>query len=298
MSILGKLSSALALMGCFAFAPLSAQTFLTWAANGSDDAVFTASPDGTGKTDRTGKLDNPWGIAYDGNHIYFTEDNANKVWRMNPDGSNRTLLNSAIYFPRDVHIANNQIYLAAGFNNIIRTNLDGSGATTLYSAGSFIQGIYANASYIYWTASADAVRRSDLDGSNVTDIANTGLNVPYGIWATDSHLYWTDLPDGRIERSNLDGSGRFDLITGLDKPLGLFVASDAIYFTQQYGTVSRVDLDGSNKIDLITGFVDARFIDGSIGGSAVPEPSTFAMFADLFALGFASQQRRRSGRSD
>lgn len=295
MSTLGKIASALTLTGCFAFAPLSAQTFLTWAANGSDDAVFTASPDGTDKTDVTGQLNNPWGIAYDGNHIYFTEDQADNVWRMDADGSNRTLITSAVYYPRDVHIANNQVYLAAGFNNIVRTNLDGSGVTTLYSAGNFIQGIYANASYIYWTdASADAVRRSDLDGSNVTDIANTGLNVPYGIWATDSHLYWTDLLDGTIERSNLDGSSRVDLVTGLSKPLGLFVASDAIYFTQQYGAVSRVDLDGSNKVDLLTGFVDARFIDGSVGTSAVPEPSAFAMLAGLFALGFTSLRRRRA----
>ena len=69
-------------------------------------------------------------------------------------------------------------------------------------------------------------------------------------------VYWTDTNAGKIQWSNLDGSGVEDLVTtGLTRPRGiaLDVAGGEMYWTD-VGTdkIQRSNLDGSNVEDLVT----------------------------------------------
>lgn len=274
---------------------LPAQSVLFWAQNGNERVL---SSDGTGGnvTDLTPTLTSPWGIAYDGAHVYFSEDSAGKIWKMDPDGGNRTQIASGLNYPRDLAVTATNLYWVNISGGIFRSGLDGTGITTLTTVpgGDFLQGLDVTDSYIYFTDSSNhSVGRTNLDGTGLTTLV-TGLNIPYGIQATDQYLYWADLNGLTIQRSNLDGSGVttiIDAYTMIGKPSGLFVTDDAIYYTAQYNGVYRAGLDGSNLTQLVTGSSDYRFIDGAVAASAVPEPATYALLAGLAVLGLVVWRR-------
>lgn len=287
-------AGVLVLFLTFAGASLPAQT-LFWAQNGND-RVQTMSAAGGAVTDLTPTLTNPWGVAFANGFIYFTEDSAGKIWRMDANGANRTQLASGLSFPRDIAVNSTHLFWVNISGSVFRSNLDGSGIVTLATVGSdFLQGIAVTDSYLYWTnATAHSIQRSNLDGTGVTSLVTTGLSIPYGIQATASFLYWADLGTDAIQRSNLDGTGVTTLLNAFDvtNPSGLVVTDSALYFTQQYLGVFRADLNGANLTQLATGGSDYRFID--LQGAAIPEPSTYALATGVLALGWAGWRRRRA----
>jgi len=274
---------------------LPAQSIIFWAQNGND-RVLRADGNGSNVTDLTPTLTNPWGLAYNGTHVYFSEDNAGKLWRMDPDGNNRAEIASGLSMPRDVAVSATNLYWVNISGGIFRANLDGTGITTLTTVGGspFLQGLDVTANYLYWTnATSHTIQRSNLDGTGVTTLTAAGGNIPYGIDATDTYLYWVNLTGKQLQRSNLDGTGVTTLIDSIDMvgaPSGIFVSDAAIYFTQQYHGVYRANLDGTGLTQLVTGSSDYRFIDGQV--SAIPEPSTYALLAGGLALGLAAWHHR------
>ena len=90
----------------------------------------------------------------------------------------------------------------------------------------------------------------------------SGIGEPVGATTTTASqawkLYWAD--GGKIQRSNLDGSGVEDLVTtGLGNPdgLALDVSGGKLYWTD-FGTdkIQRSNLDGSGVEDLVTRGLD------------------------------------------
>ncbi len=73
--------------------------------------------------------------------------------------------------------------------------------------------------------------------------------ISYGE-AEQPRLFWTDKDTGRIESSNLDGSGRTVVLSGLDDPRGIAVdqANHMIYWTShvETGAIYSANCDGSN----------------------------------------------------
>lgn len=274
-------------------ASLPAQT-LFWAQNGND-RVQSRPAAGGSVTDLTPTLTNPWGVAYANGSIYFSEDSAGKIWRMDADGSNRTEIASGLSFPRDLAVNSTHLFWVNISGSVFRSNLDGTGIVTLATVGGdFLQGIAVTDNYLYWTnATAHSIQRANLDGTGVTNLVTSGLSIPYGIQATASFLYWADLGTDVIQRANLDGTGVTTILSAFDvtNPSGLVVTDSAIYFTQQYLGVYRADLNGANLTQLATGGSDYRFID--LQAAAIPEPSTYALAAGVLALGWAGWRRRR-----
>ncbi len=87
-----------------------------------------------------------------------------------------------------------------------------------------------------------------------------GIGEPMGATTTTASqawkMYWTDAGTGKIQRSNLDGSGIQNLVTaGLDEPRGiaLDVSGGKMYWTDLYDNIQRSNLDGSGVEDLVTG---------------------------------------------
>lgn len=79
--------------------------------------------------------------------------------------------------------------------------------------------------------------------------------------AAQSKMYWADQSNFRtIQRSNLNGSGVEDLVTGLSIPMGiaLDVAAGKMYWTDTgIDKIQRANLDGSGVEDLVaTGLED------------------------------------------
>ena len=89
-------------------------------------------------------------------------------------------------------------------------------------------------------------------------------SVKYDAYATvpglaqPTKMYWTDYETDRIERANLDGTGREALITtGLDGPVGIAIHGGKMYWVEQ-GTdrIERANLDGTGREALITTGLD------------------------------------------
>jgi len=77
-----------------------------------------------------------------------------------------------------------------------------------------------------------------------------------GATAQADQIYWTDQGTHKIQRSNLDGSGIQDLVTGLPDPagFGLDASGGKMYWGDgDAHKVQRANLDGSGVEDLVTG---------------------------------------------
>ena len=111
---------------------------------------------------------------------------------------------------------------------------------------------------IFWTnANGGTIRRCKLNGMRVQTIVS-GIADARGIVVDPEggKLYWTDNIRDKIERSDLDGKHREDIVTGgLASPIGL--ALDAkhkkIYWVEtDLNKIERANLDGSQREALIT----------------------------------------------
>ena len=102
---------------------------------------------------------------------------------------------------------------------------------------------------------------------SVSGESNTGNNCSSGVGITvvtvtapggrdANRMYWTDTNAGKIQRSNLDGSGVETLVsTGLEAPIGiaLDVAGGKMYWTDPPADrIQRSNLDGSGVETLVT----------------------------------------------
>ncbi len=275
-------------------APLSlhAQSTLFWTEGGTDRVQASAS-DGSGLADLTPTLNDPWGITYDGTHVYFTEDITGQIWRMDPDGGNRVMV-ADVNSPNDIAVNSTNIYWVNKNGRVFRSNLDGTGATAIVAVnGSHFEGIALTAANIYWTDSvAHLIQRANLDGSGVTTLVSSGLTTPYGLQVTDSFLYWADQGTGLIQRANLNGSGVTTLLSGLSNPSDVFVTGSNLFFTEQNVGVFQANLDGTNVNSVVSGANNYRFIAGDF--ATIPEPTTLALGCGGLILGLVVWRRRRT----
>ena len=68
-------------------------------------------------------------------------------------------------------------------------------------------------------------------------------------------IYWTAPDAGAIRRARLDGSGVEDVVTGLDRPVGIAFdpQNGKLYWTDSViDTIKRANLDGTAVEDVIT----------------------------------------------
>jgi len=83
-------------------------------------------------------------------------------------------------------------------------------------------------------------------------VAVSFLTISNQVIADNTMIYWNDCVN--IYRMNTDGTGRQQIITGMDSGFGLAVDSfsNKIYWTESYSRIRRANLDGSQIEDVIT----------------------------------------------
>ena len=103
----------------------------------------------------------------------------------------------------------------------------------------------------------NTLNRVGTDGSGQAALLS-GLPHLRGIKvdAANGKLYWAEAGPYRLRRSNLDGSGIEDVLTGLQGApyeLALDPAGEKIYWTEYYGVlgIRRANLDGTEVEDLV-----------------------------------------------
>ena len=72
-----------------------------------------------------------------------------------------------------------------------------------------------------------------MDGSDRRVLHSTGLTWPNGLTIdyTAQRIYWADASRDMIEYSNVDGSGRFVLLSQLDHPFSITLEGDLLFWT-------------------------------------------------------------------
>ncbi|MEM7126197.1 MAG: fibronectin type III domain-containing protein [Chloroflexota bacterium] len=114
---------------------------------------------------------------------------------------------------------------------------------------------------LYWTQRDNIlpgeIKYADEDGTNIQGIALQQAD-PVGIAFDPAarKIYWADVNSDKIQRADLDGSNREDLVTsGLTSPNGIALDSTAgkMYWTDvSAGTIQPANLGGSTIEDLVT----------------------------------------------
>ncbi|MBN2272407.1 MAG: hypothetical protein JXN61_17480, partial [Sedimentisphaerales bacterium] len=131
---------------------------------------------------------------------------------------------------------------------------------------------------LYWTDKDSAkIQRMNLDSGCIEDILTSadGLVEPRGL-AIDiaaEKMYWTDGQNRVIHRSELDGCGKVELVTGLSFPADMAIDTDSgkIYFADTgLSRIRRVNLDGSGPIeDIVTGVGQPYYIELDLTNSRI-----------------------------
>lgn len=159
------------------------------------------------------------------------------IFRANLDGTNPeawvATAGNAPEFPIDMQYdpAGNKIYLVndktdftGGFFSM---NFDGSAITEHIADidGTALEADFVNGKIymaIYGPEPEDGIYMCNLDGTGLTKIGDFGSKATWGIGLDNKNnkLFWSfkisnSDPDGKIIRSNLDGSGQEDWITGV-----------------------------------------------------------------------------------
>ena len=126
------------------------------------------------------------------------------------------------------------------------------------SARSYSLNAPSNAGAYYYGACVDAVSGESNSGNNCSASVSLTVTTQTPPSTGASKLYWTDWGTDKIQRSNLDGSGVEDVVSGagLDGPdgLALDMAGGKMYWTDAGANkIQRANLDGSGVEDLVTG---------------------------------------------
>jgi hypothetical protein len=204
----------------------------------------TSRLDGSNNERLVGQLPHPGAIALDDEHglIYWTDLETMEIMRSQLDGSSvETVLpaqpeisdlgglvidaqNDKLYFSY-VNPLIDGLYPGA----IGRLDLANSVVDSIVAGLSHPEGLALHQDVLFWAddllASGGVIGRVELDSGDPSFIV-TELQSPVGL-AIDPMselLYWTDWRAGTVQRSNLDGSDRTDILTGLNQPRALALA--------------------------------------------------------------------------
>lgn len=143
-------------------------------------------------------------------------------------------------------------------DNVSRSNLDGSQVEEVVTQLFDVRGIEIDPveNKLYFIQHG-LIQRADADllNSNVESLHLVVANT-LSLDRANGKLYWSAPSDGRIQRSNLDGSSVEDVVTGLGRPLGVHVAPsiEKVFWTDNdtdsIGIASTTGLNQAVTLDL------------------------------------------------
>ena len=206
--------------------------------------------------------------------LYWVDANQNKVFRSNLDGSAiETVLTSAdaggngiAYITYSAELK--KLFYEAGASTpvIYRSDYNGDNPQHIatFDTANFPRALAANdqTDRLYFTsfhgyqAGNGKFRSITYDGLGLQDIVAIPDNYPYGtaLDITAGKAYWMETYNQRIVRSNLDGTSRTILKTGVSgQDIQIDVVSGKLYWVDDAARLlRRMNLDGSGMQDIGT----------------------------------------------
>ena len=194
--------------------------------------------------------------------IYFWNDTAKKIQKMDLDGGNVTdILTNPFNTAgvEDIRIKNNQLYFITTDDGgeIWRCDLDGGNLVNIVDNLPDAQlhyGLDITDEYIYVASdSGDAIHRYNLDGTLSQGGLISSSDPTTSVDVTDDFIYYNR--GNSIYRANLDGTNDTRIIASgfvseMDKTWGLFVNDNYIYWIGRANdgdeSIWRSNLDGTN----------------------------------------------------
>lgn len=146
-----------------------------------------------------------------------------------------------------------------GAGRIFIADLDGSNRRLVAETEFFLNGLATHipSGTVYWSGDSGSIFRANWDGSNVHQVQKTPYSVGLAIDPHGEFLYWGEYNfdgqtlNGRIRRSNLDGSGAEGVVEGII-PWALCLEPDAnkVLWSDRgsdvnHQTIKKANLDGS-----------------------------------------------------
>ncbi|XP_075234347.1 putative vitellogenin receptor yl isoform X2 [Lycorma delicatula] len=192
------------------------------------------------------------GVAYDGNHLYWTEVQRGEeaIIRSEKKGTSMEVIVSAgLGIPEDLAIdwvTNNLYFTDSKYQRIGICVTDGSSVCTVIHARNLDKprgiALHPAEGLMYWSDWGDhpVIGRSGMDGSEVIDFVNDSLHWPNGIAIdySNDRLYWVDAKLASIESIKLDATDRRKVLQEeIKHPFSIAVFEDSLYWSDWDGKV-------------------------------------------------------------
>ena len=194
-----------------------------------------------------------------GAELFFSERDTGQISRARPDGSSVQEVLSGLDSPQKLYVddVNRHLYwVESGARIVARSSLTGNDPVILVENLGGVTSVALDLpnGKLYWVSAWGNIGRANLDGSGEeTLIAGLGAPQDLALDLTTGKMYWGNLNEGKLQRSNLDGTQIEDLATGVS-PSGvtLDLAAQKIYWSDQNSDkIVWADIDGTNAVDLI-----------------------------------------------
>ncbi len=210
--------------------------------NVTGNEIWRANLDGTGKIQINIQsqlgLSLPRGIAIDGAaaRMYWVENGRKEIRSSDLNGSSvAEILVTGLSAPTGIAVDAQHAKLywtdnGGSEKKIGMCGTDGSNPLVIDSTTNFVSGISVDTvnDRIYWAeyGPSNRIESAKLDGSDVIAVDSMSSSHPRGVFVDPmvAKVFWTSYLTNMIESSNLDGTGRDTIASGLNNPMSVVVA--------------------------------------------------------------------------
>ncbi|MDA9774008.1 M12 family metallo-peptidase [Saprospiraceae bacterium] len=154
--------------------------------------------------------------------------------------------------------SDNTLYLTSGgANRIVKMNFDGTNLQPIFSNPNGEIGDLAQLdSFLFYSTNDGTIGKVKKDGTNASVLnTNTGDASGIAIDSKNEHVYWTNISNGTISRADLDGLNE-SVVLNVISPIRLAVdtIAEKIYWIEQGASnvIKRANFDGSTVETIIT----------------------------------------------
>lgn len=205
-------------------------------------------------------------------HLYFGDNNANTIFRINTDGTGlETVFSQTGFFPKGIalDVPNNVLYAFNRTSNTIsRINFDGSNFTEVsnsLSEDNFIDSDVEFHNGLIYTSKPTQLLRINPSTQTEVILLSSELGSPYELSISLDNVLITDFDAGKVLTHNLSTDQTSTLLSALNTPVNIIATDNNVYWTGSGGTAPaalyKSDLDGTNVTLIFNDGNNQRFND-------------------------------------